>query len=106
METIHLVPALAPSGGEQGNPLMGFIPILLVFVIFYLLILRPQQRKQKEHQQMVESLGKGDQVVTNGGLFATVLNVKDDRIVASIADGVKVELAKTAVSARVKSKKG
>jgi len=49
---------------------------------------------------------KGDQVVNNGGLFATVLNVKDDRIVASIADGVKVELAKTAVSARVKSKKG
>lgn len=106
MDAIQLVPALAPPSGEGGNPLMGFVPILLVFVIFYVLILRPQQRKQKEHQQMIESLGKGDQVVTNGGLFATVLNVKDDRIVATISDGVKVELAKTAVSARVKAKKG
>ena len=105
MDATLLIPALTPPADGGGNPFMGFIPILLVFVIFYMLILRPQQRKQKEHQKMVEALGKGDQIVTSGGMFATVLNVKEDRIVATISEGVKVELTKAAVAARVKAKK-
>ena len=81
------------------------IMIGIMMAIFWFLILRPQQKKQKEHKTMIDSLAKGDRVVTNGGLFASVLNVKDDIVVATIAEGVKVELAKSAVSARVKAKK-
>jgi preprotein translocase subunit YajC len=95
--------AAAPADG-QSNPLMGFIPFLLVLVIFYLLILRPQQKRQREHKTMIESLQKGDRVLTTGGLYATVLNVKDSVLVASIADGVKVELSRTSVAAKVEKK--
>ena len=93
----------SPEGG--GNPIMGFVPLVLVMVIFYMLILRPQQRRHKEHKAMVEALGRGDKVLTNGGLYATIVDVKDDFFVCTIAEGVKVEIARNAVSARVQSKK-
>ncbi|RKZ15693.1 preprotein translocase subunit YajC [bacterium] len=92
-----------PEGG--GSSIMGFIPLVLVMVIFYLLILRPQQRRQKDHQSMVKALGRGDRVLTNGGLYATILDVKDEFFVCTIAEGVKVEIALSAVSAVVKPKK-
>lgn len=92
-----------PEGG--GNPIVGFIPILLVMVIFYMLILRPQQRRHKQHQAMLTDLKRGDRVLTNGGIFATIQDVKDEFFVCTIADGVKVEVARNAVSARVEAKK-
>ena len=92
-----------PEGG--GNPIVGFIPILLVMVIFYMLILRPQQRRHKQHQEMLTDLKRGDRVLTNGGIFATIQDVKDEFFVCTIADGVKVEVARNAVSARVEAKK-
>lgn len=94
-----------PGEGGQSNPFMGFVPIILVLLIFYFLILRPQQRKQKDHAKMLEALAKGDRILTNGGLYATILNVKDNVLVATIADGVKVELSRNAVAAKVQSKK-
>ena len=102
----QLVFAFAPpaQGGAQ-NPLTMFIPLVLMMLVFWLLILRPQARRQKAHQNMVNALAKGDRVVTTGGLFAEVLNVKDDVVVATIADGVKVELAKSAIASLVKPKK-
>jgi preprotein translocase subunit YajC len=101
--TTILAMAGQPEGG--GNPLVGFVPIILVMVIFYMLILRPQQRRQKEHQKMLSELGKGDRVLTNGGMYATILDVKDDRFVCTIAEGVKAEFARNAVSTRVQAKK-
>ena len=88
-----------PSGGE-GSPslLTSFIPILLLFVIFYFLLIRPQQKKQKQHQEMVTSLRRGDKIVTNGGLYGTVVDVKDHVIVLKIAENVKIELIKNAVA--------
>lgn len=104
---MDLSTVLAMSAPTEGgsNPIMTFIPLILVMVIFYLLILRPQQRRHKEHQNMVAALGRGDRVLTNGGLFATIQDVKDEFFVCTIADGVKVEIARNAVSAVVKSKK-
>ena len=96
--------AASSQPGSQGNPFMGFVPLILIMFIFYFLILRPQQRKQKQHAQMLESLAKGDRVLTNGGLYATVRDVKDNLIVATIAEGVKVELSKGAVAAKVAGK--
>ena len=93
-----------PSGwrvwaGAAG--LVGLLPFVLIMVIFYFLIIRPQQQRQKQHALMLKELKKGDRILTSGGLFATVLNVKDDRIVATIADDVKVEIGKQFVQAVV-----
>lgn len=90
-----------PTDGGGGNPFMGLFPLVLIMFIFYFLIIRPQQRRQKEHQQMLRALSRGDRVLTNGGLYATVVDVKDDLVVVSISEGVKVEIAKHAVAGKV-----
>lgn len=86
--------------GQQGGggALIGLWPIILIFVIFYFLLIRPQQKRQKEHQRMVESLKKGDRVLTSGGIYGTVVGVKENIVVLKIAENVKVEFAKSAVS--------
>jgi len=102
--TTPLAPALAfspPTEGGEGNPFMGLMPLILIMVIFYFLIIRPQQKRQKEHQNMVKALSRGDRVLTNGGMYATVQDVHDDKLVVVISDGVKVEIAKNAVANKV-----
>lgn len=76
------------------------LPLLLFVLIFYFLIIRPQKRRQKQHEQMLASVNRGDQVVTVGGFFGTVKEVKDDSFILEIADGVRVRILKSAVSAR------
>jgi preprotein translocase subunit YajC len=72
-----------------------FIPLILIFVIFYFFLIRPQQKKVKEHKSMVESLKRGDKVVTSGGITGTVERVIDnDKVEVEIADNVKVEIVK------------
>lgn len=95
-----LIFALAnPSGGEGGTSLLpNILMIFMLFVIFYFLLIRTQQKKQKLHQQMVTTLRKGDKIVTNGGLYGTVSDVKDHIIVLKISENVKVELVKSAVA--------
>ncbi|MCK4235892.1 MAG: preprotein translocase subunit YajC [Candidatus Krumholzibacteria bacterium] len=82
----------------------SFIPILLIFIIFYFLLIRPQQKKQKKHQSMVSSLHRGDRIVTNGGLYGSVVDVKEHVIVLKISEDVKVELIKNAVAAVVEKR--
>ena len=73
-----------------------FIPLILIFVIFYFFLIRPQQRKVKEHKTMVESLKRGDNVVTSGGITGTVERIIDnDKIEVQIAENVKVEIIKS-----------
>ncbi|UCF05124.1 MAG: preprotein translocase subunit YajC [bacterium] len=89
----------SPSGTEGGPSLFtSLIPILLIFVIFYFLLIRPQQRKQKQHQEMVANLRKGDKIVTNGGIYGTVSDVKEHVIVLRISEDVKIEVVKSAVA--------
>ena len=72
-----------------------FIPLILIFVIFYFFLIRPQQKKVKEHKAMVESLKKGDKIVTSGGITGTISRVIDnDKVEVEIADNVKVEIVK------------
>ncbi|HEY3315612.1 MAG TPA: preprotein translocase subunit YajC [Bacillota bacterium] len=77
--------------------LAGLLPLLLLVVLFYFLIIRPQQTNQKKRQQMMTGLHKGDRVVTIGGMYGTVTEVKDDRVKLRIADRVEVEMAKAGV---------
>ena len=94
--------AMAPQPGESGGGgLMGILPMILIFVAFYFLLIAPQRKKQKQHQKMINALEKGDNVKTIGGVFGTVTGVKVDRVIVKIAENVKVEVAKDAVSAKV-----
>ena len=76
-----------------------FIPLILIFAIMYFLLIRPQQKKMKEHQAMIEALRRGDQVVTQGGLIGKVVKVKEDNeIEVEIAEGVKVRVVRATVA--------
>jgi len=84
--------AQAAGGGLAGG-LTSFVPLILIFAIMYFLMIRPQQKKMKEHRSMVDSLRKGDQVVTAGGLIGKVFKVKEDGIVeVDLAEGVRVKV--------------
>lgn len=83
-----------PGGSQQGNPLVSLLPLILIFVVFYFLLILPQQRKQKQHQKLLEGLNKGDRVITSSGIYGTVVNVKEHTVLLLIADGVKVEIEK------------
>jgi preprotein translocase subunit YajC len=85
---------LIGQSSGQGNPIMGLLPLILIFVVFYFLLILPQQRKQKQHRKLLTELQKGDRVVTSSGIRGTIANVKDDTITLLIADGVKIELEK------------
>ena len=88
--------AAAPGGAAA---FAQFLPIVLIFVIFYFLLIRPQQKKMKDHRAMVEALRRGDQVVTSGGIVAKVSKVQEDGMVeVEIADGVKVKVIKHTIT--------
>lgn len=79
-----------------------FIPLILIFVIFYFLLIRPQQRKVKEHKAMVDAVGRGDMVVASGGLIGKIARVlEDDKIELEISDSVTVKVIKSSISAVV-----
>ena len=80
---------------------MTFLPMILIFVAFYFLLIRPQRQKEKKLKNMIAALEKGAKVKTVGGLYGTVTGVKDDRFVLRIAENVKIEVAKEAVAAKV-----
>ncbi|SFA73640.1 protein translocase subunit yajC [Poseidonocella pacifica] len=83
----------------EGNAFAQFIPLILIFVIMYFLLIRPQQKKLKDHQKMVTALRRGDQIVTQGGLIGKVSKVKEDgEIEVEIADGVKVRVVQSTVA--------
>ena len=86
--------------GPQPNPLMQFLPLILIGVIFYFLLIRPQQKQRKEHQALIQSLKTGDKVVTNAGIHGLIANVKDGTVTLKIADNVKVEFDKSSVVSR------
>jgi preprotein translocase subunit YajC len=89
------------GGGMAPNDpramLVNFLPLILIFVIFYFLILRPQSQKQKEVQKMVENLKRGDRVVSSGGIYGEVVDVKPDTVILRVAENVKMEFAKNAI---------
>ncbi len=89
-----------PADGPAPNPLMQFMPLILIGVIFYFLLIRPQQKQRKEHQALVESLKTGDKVVTNAGIHGLIANVKEKTVVLKIAENVKVEFDKSSVVSR------
>lgn len=93
------------SGDGLGSLLGNMLPFLLMFLVLYFLIIRPQQKRQRQHQEMMDQLKNGDRVVTSGGMLGTVAGIKPDVVVLRVADNVKIEVQKSAVS-KVLAKKG
>lgn len=98
---INIAYAMGQGGSSTGQGAGGFaslIPIVLMFVIFYFLLIRPQQKKAKEHQKMISQLKKGDRIVTSGGLHGRITGVSDTTMTVEIADKVRVKIARGNVS--------
>ncbi len=93
------------SARPQGSIMTALLPFVLVFVIFYLLIIMPQRKKQKKHQEMVGQLKSGDKIVTTGGIYGTVMGVQQDKIEVKIASNVKIDISRNAVAAFLSDKK-
>ncbi|MCG3176170.1 MAG: Sec translocon accessory complex subunit YajC [Candidatus Omnitrophica bacterium] len=104
MSFIPVMAAVAGAPGAQPGALVQFLPLIILFVIFYFLLIRPQQQKQKEHEKMLSKLEKNDQVITAGGIHATVVSVADKTASVRIADNVKVEIEKSSILTVVKQR--
>lgn len=93
--------AWAQDGAAAAGGFVGLLPLILIFVIFYFLLLRPQIKRAKEHKKMVGSLSRGDEVISNGGLLGRITRLDEQFVSMEIADGVVVKLQRTAVAAMV-----
>lgn len=91
-------PAYAQAGGAGGFDFVALLPLILIFVVFYFLLIRPQQKRMKQHRQMVDSLRRGDRVVTAGGLIGTVTKVmNDNELQIEVAEGVRVRVVRATI---------
>ena len=90
--------AYAQDAAPTGGGLMGFLPLIIIFVIFYFLLIRPQMKRSKEHRQLVANLAKGDEIVTNGGLLGKIREVGETFLTVELAENVEVKVQKHQVS--------
>ena len=89
--------AYAQDAAPQSG-LMGFLPLILIFVVFYFMLIRPQMKRAKEHSNLVAALSKGDEVVTNGGILGKITDVSDSFITLQLADNVSIKVQRNAVA--------
>lgn len=93
---------MAPQGGDGGGSMISTLLMFgLIIVIFYFMIIRPQSKRQKERQKMLDAMKKGDKVVTSGGIHGKIIAMEDKTVLVEIADNIKVKVEKSAVSAIV-----
>jgi len=90
-------PAAASAGGDMQSSLMSMLPLLLMFVVLYFVMIRPQMKKQKEHKTMIDALAKGDEIVTAGGFLGKVSKLGDGYLNVEIANGVEIQMQRSAV---------
>ncbi|MBF0465288.1 MAG: preprotein translocase subunit YajC [Nitrospirae bacterium] len=89
-----------PQGGQAGAPdiFMSFLPLMVIFIIFYFLMIRPQQTKAKAHREMLAAVKKGDKVITTGGIYAVVESVDESTVTLKISENVKVKFGKSFIT--------
>ncbi len=88
----------APAAAQQPELLSALMPFAILFVVFYFLLIRPQQRKAKEHKKMLDALGKGDEVITNGGLVGKVTDLGENFVEVEVSDNVRVKVQRGALA--------
>ncbi|NRF66695.1 preprotein translocase subunit YajC [Aquincola sp. S2] len=87
----------APAAGGDSSGLMSLLPLVLMFVVLYFIMIRPQMKRQKEHKSMIEALAKGDEVVTSGGLIGRISKIGDSFVHVEVANGVELQMQRSAV---------
>ena len=87
----------AAVGGDMQSSVMSMLPLVLMFVVLYFVMIRPQMKKQKEHRSMIEALAKGDEVVTGGGLLGKVTKLSESTVSLEVANGVEIQVQRSAV---------
>ena len=87
----------APAAAQQPGLLEALFPFIILFIVFYFLLIRPQSKRAKEHKKMVEALAKGDEVLTQGGVYGKIVEVAEEAITVEIADNVQVKVQRAAV---------
>lgn len=103
---IGMAPRPQDPNAPQPSPFVSLLPLILIFVIFYFLLIRPQAKRAKEHRAMVEALKAGDEVLTSGGLYGRVTRVGDDRVTLEIAEKTRVQVSRESVAKVLSEKSG
>jgi preprotein translocase subunit YajC len=107
LSSISLSLAMAGSGsGSSGNPIAAILPMFAIIIVMYLLMILPQQRKQKEHRKMLENIQKGDKVITAGGLVGSIAGIKEkeNTVILKVSDTTKIEILRSSIAQIVKGK--
>jgi len=86
------------GGGGLGGQIWSFLPIIFIFVIFYFLLIRPQQKQKKEHQNLLANIKVGDQIITGGGIYGKITGIKDNIVTVEISDKVRVRLNRSSIA--------
>lgn len=87
----------AEKSAQGSNFLVNILPIVIIMVLFYFIIIRPEYKRRQEHQKVLDNLKKGDKVVTAGGIFGTIAGIEDDTVILAVTDNVKIKILKTTV---------
>ena len=95
--SLLMTPASGGAGGQQGNPITAFLPIILIALIFYFLIYRPQKKRQKAREDLVKQVEKGDKVITSQGIHGTIAQVEDTTVLLQVSDNTKIRIEKSAI---------
>lgn len=94
---LNIILMMQPQGEEAANPLMSFLPLLLIVVVFYFFMIRPQMKRQKETRKFREGLAKGDKVVTTGGIYGKITEIKETTILLEIAKDIQIKVDKNGI---------
>jgi len=97
MNIAHAMGNMGGAGGQGGGQLMAFLPLILLFIVFYFLLIRPQQKKAKTQKLFLENLKKGEEVVTSGGLYGKITGITNDTITLEIAEKIRVKVLKSSI---------
>jgi preprotein translocase subunit YajC len=97
-DLVYAMGTFGGSGGGQGSGLGALIPLVLMFVIFYFLLIRPQQKKSKQHQELLKNLKRGDRVITTGGIYGRITDISDTTVSLEISDKVTIKVGRNFIS--------
>jgi len=91
---ISVAYAAGPAGGDTTSFMISLVPLILIFIVFYFLLIVPQQKKAKQHKEMLDNIQKGDEVITNGGIHGKVVGIADQVLTLDVGDKVKIKVSR------------